>query len=147
MNPQSCTVTGFKVPSKEEAANDFLWRYHQHTLGLGQIAIFKLSHYEHVLVQRVHDMEAKKVWSGRYEHINNFEKLLYDNFTLVDINEIRKEFHATVEPEGHTERRNEQECRRPERPESKDGQKGKKGMNGEPRPVKQCVPGPGARGN
>ena len=83
MNPQGCAVTGFKVPSKEEAAHDFLWRYHQHTPGRGQVAIFNRSHYEDVLVQRVHDMVPKKVWSGRYEHINNFEKLLYDNGTHI----------------------------------------------------------------
>jgi polyphosphate kinase 2 (PPK2 family) len=49
MNPQGCTVSGFKVPSKEEAAHDFLWRYHQHTPGKGQVAIFNRSHYEDVL--------------------------------------------------------------------------------------------------
>ena len=83
MNPQGCPVTGFKVPSKEEAAHDFLWRYHQHTPSRGQVAIFNRSHYEDVLVQRVHKMVPKDVWSQRYEHINNFEKLLYDNDTHI----------------------------------------------------------------
>ncbi len=83
MNPQGCTVTGFKVPSKEEAAHDFLWRYHKATPGTGQVAIFNRSHYEDVLVVRVHDLVPKKVWSKRYEHINNFEKLLYDNGTHI----------------------------------------------------------------
>jgi PPK2 family polyphosphate:nucleotide phosphotransferase len=83
MNPQGCTVTGFKVPSKEEAAHDFLWRYHQATPGRGHVAIFNRSHYEDVLVQRVHNMVPKAVWSRRYEHINNFEKLLYDNDTHI----------------------------------------------------------------
>jgi PPK2 family polyphosphate:nucleotide phosphotransferase len=83
MNPQGCPVTGFKVPSKEEAAHDFLWRYHQHTPARGQVAIFNRSHYEDVLVVRVHNMVPKQVWSRRYEHINNFEKLLYDNGTHI----------------------------------------------------------------
>ena len=83
MNPQDCNVTGFKVPSKAEAAHDFLWRYHQHTPGKGEVGIFNRSHYEDVLVQRVHDMVPKAVWSGRYEHINNFEKLLHDNGTHI----------------------------------------------------------------
>jgi PPK2 family polyphosphate:nucleotide phosphotransferase len=83
MNPQGCTVTGFKVPSKEEAAHDFLWRYHRATPGTGQVAIFNRSHYEDVLVVRVHDLVPKKVWSKRYEHINNFEKLLHDNGTHI----------------------------------------------------------------
>ena len=83
MNPQGCKVTGFKVPTKEEAAHDFLWRCHQHTPGKGQVAIFNRSHYEDVLVQRVHNMVPKEVWSGRYEHINNFEKLLHDNATHI----------------------------------------------------------------
>jgi PPK2 family polyphosphate:nucleotide phosphotransferase len=83
MNPQGCPVTGFKVPSKEEAAHDFLWRYHQHTPAKGQVAIFNRSHYEDVLVVRVHNMVPKAVWSQRYEHINNFEKLLHDNGTHI----------------------------------------------------------------
>lgn len=83
MNPQGCKVIGFKVPTKEEAAHDFLWRCHQHTPGKGQVAIFNRSHYEDVLVQRVHNMVPKEVWSGRYEHINNFEKLLHDNATHI----------------------------------------------------------------
>ncbi|MFH0782163.1 MAG: polyphosphate kinase 2 family protein [Pseudomonadota bacterium] len=83
MNPQGCTVTGFKVPSREEAAHDFLWRYHRATPARGQVAIFNRSHYEDVLVQRVHNMVPKAVWSERYEHINNFEKMLHDNDTHI----------------------------------------------------------------
>jgi PPK2 family polyphosphate:nucleotide phosphotransferase len=83
MNPQGCTVTGFKVPSKEEAAHDFMWRYHKATPEKGHVAIFNRSHYEDVLVQRVHNMVPRSVWSGRYEHINNFEKLLHDNGTHI----------------------------------------------------------------
>ena len=83
MNPQGCLVTGFKVPSKEEAAHDFLWRYHKATPAKGQVAIFNRSHYEDVLVVRVHNLVPRQVWSKRYEHINNFEKLLYDNGTHI----------------------------------------------------------------
>jgi PPK2 family polyphosphate:nucleotide phosphotransferase len=83
MNPQGCFVKGFKAPSKEEAAHDFLWRYHKATPAKGQVAIFNRSHYEDVLVVRVHDMVPKQVWSKRYTHINNFEKLLYDNGTHI----------------------------------------------------------------
>ena len=83
MNPQGCPVTGFKVPSKEEAAHDFLWRYHKATPGKGQVAIFNRSHYEDVLVQRVHNMVPESVWSKRYDHINNFEKMLHDNGTHI----------------------------------------------------------------
>ena len=83
MNPQGCPVTGFKVPSKEEAAHDFLWRYHKATPAKGQVAIFNRSHYEDVLVVRVHNLVPRQVWSKRYEHINNFEKLLYDNGTHI----------------------------------------------------------------
>ena len=83
MNPQGCTVTGFKVPSHEEAAHDFLWRYHKATPARGHVAIFNRSHYEDVLVVRVHDLVPKSQWSKRYRHINAFEKLLADSGTHV----------------------------------------------------------------
>jgi len=83
MNPQGCRVTSFKVPSKIEAAHDFLWRYHVAAPRRGMVGIFNRSHYEDVLVVRVHDLVPKKVWSKRYDHINAFEKLLADNGTLV----------------------------------------------------------------
>jgi len=98
MNPQGCTVTGFKVPSKEEAAHDFLWRYHQHTPGLGQVAIFNRSHYEDVLVVRVHDLVPKKVWSRRYEQINDFEKTLAENGTHI------LKFYLHIDPGEQLER-------------------------------------------
>lgn len=83
MNPQGCNVTGFKVPSKEEAGHDFLWRYHKATPNRGHVAIFNRSHYEDVLIQRVHNMVPKSIWSKRYKHINNFEALLHDNKTTI----------------------------------------------------------------
>ena len=98
MNPQGCTVTGFKVPSKEEAAHDFLWRYHQATPAQGHVAIFNRSHYEDVLVVRVHNLVPKKVWSQRYDHINNFEKLLHDNGTHI------LKFYLHIDPQEQLER-------------------------------------------
>jgi len=83
MSPQGCTVTGFKVPSHEEASHDFLWRYHKAVPTRGQVAIFNRSHYEDVLVVRVHNIVPKQVWSKRYERINDFEKMLYDNGTHI----------------------------------------------------------------
>jgi len=83
MNPQGTTVTGFKVPTEVERDHDFLWRVHQHTPGLGQVAIFNRSHYEDVLVVRVHDLVPRAVWSKRYDQINDFERLLADNGTTI----------------------------------------------------------------
>lgn len=104
MNPQGCTVTGFKVPTNEEAAHDFLWRYHQATPGKGHVAIFNRSHYEDVLVVRVHNLVPKKVWSKRYRHINHFEKLLSDNGTHIlkfylhiDANEQLERFKRRID--------------------------------------------------
>lgn len=83
MNPQGTRVYGFKVPSAEEAAHDFLWRIHQATPHRGQVTIFNRSHYEDVLVSRVHNLVPKKIWQKRYDHINNFEKNLVDNGTHI----------------------------------------------------------------
>ncbi|BDV42921.1 hypothetical protein GURASL_18440 [Geotalea uraniireducens] len=83
MNPQGARVYGFKVPSAEEAAHDFLWRIHQAAPPRGQVAIFNRSHYEDVLVTRVHDLVPKKVWARRYELINDFENNLVANGTHI----------------------------------------------------------------
>jgi PPK2 family polyphosphate:nucleotide phosphotransferase len=76
VNPQGCQVWSFKVPSADELAHDFLWRYHQRTPARGMITIFNRSHYEDVLVVRVKDLVPEDVWRPRYELINDFEKLL-----------------------------------------------------------------------
>ena len=76
MNPQGTTVTGFKGPTALELEHDFLWRIHPHVPAKGTVAIFNRSHYEDVLVVRVHKLASKQVWSERYELINEFERLL-----------------------------------------------------------------------
>src|SRR5207244_3062681 len=72
-----------KVPTPVEAAHDYLWRIHLRTPGKGEIAIFNRSHYEEVLVVRVHDLVPKHVWERRFEQINAFERLLTDEGTTV----------------------------------------------------------------
>ena len=79
MNPQGTSVTGFRQPTEEERLHDFLWRVHPHAPGLGQVAVFNRSHYEDVLVARVHDLVPREVWSKRYDRINEFEKLLTES--------------------------------------------------------------------
>jgi len=83
MNPQGCTVTQFRQPSVQEAAHDFLWRVHRATPGRGEVAIFNRSHYEDVLVVRVHNLVPKSHWSLRYERINAFEQGLVEHDTQV----------------------------------------------------------------
>jgi PPK2 family polyphosphate:nucleotide phosphotransferase len=73
VNPQGCEVTSFKAPTEEELAHDFLWRVHRATPRKGKIGIFNRSHYEDVLIVRVHDLVPKSVWSKRYNVINDFE--------------------------------------------------------------------------
>ena len=82
-NPMGCLVTSFKAPTPIELAHDYLWRVHQRVPGNGEIAIFNRSHYEDVLVVRVHDLVPKKVWSKRYEQINAFEELLTASGTTI----------------------------------------------------------------
>jgi len=79
MNPQGVSVTGFKQPTPEEREHDFLWRVHPHAPGLGRVAVFNRSHYEDVLVARVHRLVPKSVWSTRYDRINEFERLLTES--------------------------------------------------------------------
>ena len=83
LNSQSCTVASFKIPTEEELAHDFLWRVHAQTPPAGDIKIFNRSHYEDVLVVRVHELVRREVWRQRYEHINAFERLLADSATII----------------------------------------------------------------
>jgi PPK2 family polyphosphate:nucleotide phosphotransferase len=100
-NPQGCPVTSFKVPSAEELAHDYLWRVHKNVPRKGEIGIFNRSHYEDVLVVRVHGLVPRKVWSARYDEINDFERMLGENgttlvkfFLTIDKDEQRKRFQA-----------------------------------------------------
>lgn len=83
VNPQGCSVVSFKTPSSEELAHDYLWRIHKAAPARGMITIFNRSHYESVLIERVHKLVPKEVWQRRYDHINAFEKLLTDEGTVV----------------------------------------------------------------
>jgi PPK2 family polyphosphate:nucleotide phosphotransferase len=83
MNPQGATSVGFKQPSKLEASHDFLWRAHRQAPSKGQVVIFNRSHYEDVLVVRVHKLAPKSVWKERYALINDFEKMLSANGTRI----------------------------------------------------------------
>ena len=76
MDPQGVKVTGFKQPTPEELAHDFLWRVHPHAPAKGEIAVFNRSHYEDVLVARVHELVPKPMWEARYAIINEWERLL-----------------------------------------------------------------------
>ena len=82
-NPAGCMVTSFKVPSEEERRHDFLWRIHHAAPPKGVIGVFNRSHYEDVLVVRVHKMVPKDVWKARYRQINEFERMLTDNGTTI----------------------------------------------------------------
>ena len=82
-NPQGCRVYSFREPSSEESAHDFLWRYHQDTPPKGMIHVFNRSHYEDVLVVRVKDLAPEETWRPRYESINDFERMLVREGTIV----------------------------------------------------------------
>ena len=83
MNPTSCQVSSFKKPSEVELDHDFLWRVHQVVPRRGNIGIFNRSHYEDVLVVRVHGLVSEEAWQARYQLINDFEKLLSSTDTRI----------------------------------------------------------------
>ncbi len=83
LNPQGTTVVGFKQPTPQELAHDFLWRVHPHAPGRGEVAIFNRSHYEDVLVTRVHKLIDEATWTARYERIREFETELIENNTTI----------------------------------------------------------------
>ncbi len=100
-NPQGCPVTSFKVPSAEELDHDFLWRVHRRVPGKGEVGVFNRSHYEDVLVVRVHDLVPEAVWRARYEQIRAFEDHLVATgttivkfFLYIDRDEQRERFQA-----------------------------------------------------
>ncbi len=109
VNPQGVRVYPFKVPSKEDLDHDFLWRIHKVVPGKGMIGVFNRSHYEDVLVVRVHNIVPEVVWRPRYEQINQFEKFLTDTGTTIlkfylhiSADEQKKRFQARLdEPSKH----------------------------------------------
>jgi PPK2 family polyphosphate:nucleotide phosphotransferase len=83
VNPQSVRVASFKVPTPYEQDRDFLWRVHEQVPGKGEMVIFNRSHYEAVLVERVHKLVPPEVWKERYKDINDFERLLFEGGTII----------------------------------------------------------------
>ena len=83
VSPLGVTVKAFKKPNEEELAHDFLWRVHRSVPRRGFIGIFSRSHYEDILVVRVHELAPKKVWKSRYEQINRFEQNLTENNVIL----------------------------------------------------------------
>lgn len=83
LNPDGCRVISFKSPTERELKHDFLWRVHQHVPKKGFLTVFNRSHYEDILIARVKNLVPEKVWSKRYNHINNFEQLLVDEGTHI----------------------------------------------------------------
>ncbi|GAP05579.1 polyphosphate:AMP phosphotransferase [Anaerolinea thermolimosa] len=98
VNPQGVRVASFKVPTPVELDHDYLWRVHQQTPARGEIVIFNRSHYEDVLVVRVHSLVPEAVWKKRYEQINAFERLLTDEGTTI------LKFFLHIDPQEQKER-------------------------------------------
>ena len=104
VNPQGVRTHGFKVPSAEELAHDYLWRVHDHTPARGEIAIFNRSHYEDVLVVRVNEIVPETVWRPRYRHIREFERMLAEEGTTIvkfylhiDLDEQKERLQARLD--------------------------------------------------
>jgi PPK2 family polyphosphate:nucleotide phosphotransferase len=83
VNPQGCNVASFKAPTDHERLHDYLWRVHSQVPPRGMIGIFNRSHYEDILMPRVHGLLPKKVWSSRYGQINDFEEMLAENGVMI----------------------------------------------------------------
>jgi PPK2 family polyphosphate:nucleotide phosphotransferase len=103
-NPQGTPVTSFKEPTPIELAHDYLWRIEAALPGKGQIGIFNRSHYEQVLIVRVHNLEPEKAWRRHYGEIRNWEKMLTDEgvtilkfFLAIDKDEQRRRFQDRVD--------------------------------------------------
>lgn len=97
MNPQSCRVAAFKQPSAEELAHDFLWRIEAQTPRRGEVVVFNRSHYEDVLVVRVHELVPKSVWEKRFAQINDFEQRL----TTANVRIVKFYLHISKEEQLH----------------------------------------------
>lgn len=104
VNPQGVRVANFKQPTNEELAHDYLWRVHKQTPANGEIVIFNRSHYEDVLIVRVHNLVPQHVWKRRFDQINAFEKMLYEEgttilkfFLYIDKDEQKRRLQARLE--------------------------------------------------
>jgi PPK2 family polyphosphate:nucleotide phosphotransferase len=95
-NPSGTRVAAFREPTELEAAHDFLWRIHRQVPRTGEVVVFNRSHYEDVLVTRVHALVPPKVWRARYGHINRFERLLNDAGTRI----VKLMLHISYEEQG-----------------------------------------------
>lgn len=104
MNPVGTRIVSFKVPTVLEANHDFLWRVHAATPGRGETVFFNRSHYEDVLVTRVHNLVPEKVWRKRYDHINGFESLLADSGVII------AKFYLHISKEEQEQRLREREA-------------------------------------
>lgn len=83
VNPAGVRVASFKAPTQEELDHDYLWRVHKQVPGKGELVVFNRSHYEDVLVVRVHNYVPPEVWSKRFDQINEFERNLAENGTTI----------------------------------------------------------------
>ena len=104
VNPAGVRVASFKAPTAEELDHDFLWRVHKQVPGKGEMVIFNRSHYEDVLVVRVHNYVTPEVWGKRFEQINEFERTLVENGTTIlkfylhiDLDEQKARFQARLD--------------------------------------------------
>jgi len=98
VNPQGVRVANFRVPTQRELDHDYLWRIHQQTPGRGEIVLFNRSHYEDVLVVRVHELVPPVVWKKRFAHIRAFERMLFEEGTTI------LKFFLHISPEEQKER-------------------------------------------
>jgi len=98
VNPQGVRVANFKVPTRHELARDYLWRVHQVVPRKGEIVIFNRSHYEDVLVVRVHSLVSEDVSTRRYDHINDFERMMHDEGTII------RKFYLHIDKDEQKER-------------------------------------------
>ena len=98
VNPQGIDVQNFKAPTAEELSHDYLWRVHDHAPTAGSLTVFNRSHYEDVLIVRVLGLVGEERWSRRYDHINDFERMLADEGTTI------LKFYLHISPEEQAER-------------------------------------------
>jgi PPK2 family polyphosphate:nucleotide phosphotransferase len=93
VDPQGCAITSFKAPTREELAHDFLWRIRRRLPGPGKLGVFDRSHYEDVLIVRVHNLVPRTTWMRRYAAINRFEARLADD----DVRVVKVFLHISKE--------------------------------------------------